>query len=52
MQFGIFFELFVPRPFTAEADRTAYDDALEQAALADELGFDRASSTTAATSRS
>jgi alkanesulfonate monooxygenase SsuD/methylene tetrahydromethanopterin reductase-like flavin-dependent oxidoreductase (luciferase family) len=40
MQFGIFFELSVPRPFTAEAERKAYDDALEQAALADELGFD------------
>ncbi|MGH7897517.1 MAG: LLM class flavin-dependent oxidoreductase [Candidatus Binatia bacterium] len=40
MQFGIFFELSVPRPFDADAERQVYDNALEQARLADELGFD------------
>jgi alkanesulfonate monooxygenase SsuD/methylene tetrahydromethanopterin reductase-like flavin-dependent oxidoreductase (luciferase family) len=40
VKFGIFFELSVPRPFTPGAERTVYDNALEQARLADELGFD------------
>ena len=40
MDFGIFFELSVPRPFTAEAERRVYEHALAQAELADELGFD------------
>jgi len=40
MRFGIFFELSVPRPLTRGAEQQVYADALEQAVLADELGFD------------
>ena len=40
MQFGLFFELSVPRPFTGDAERCVFENALEQARLADELGFD------------
>src|SRR5262245_12329945 len=40
MQFGIFFELSVPRPFAGDAERRVYEHALEQARVADELGFD------------
>jgi alkanesulfonate monooxygenase SsuD/methylene tetrahydromethanopterin reductase-like flavin-dependent oxidoreductase (luciferase family) len=40
MKFGIFFELSVPRPFSAEVERQVILNALEQARLADELGFD------------
>ena len=40
MQFGIFFELSVPRPFTDGIERQVYENALEQARVADELGFD------------
>ncbi len=40
MKFGIFFELSVPRPFTREGEQAVYRNALEQARLADELGFD------------
>ena len=40
MRFGIFFELSVPRPLTRAAEQQVYANALEQAALADELGFD------------
>ncbi len=40
MRFGIFFELSTPRPFGPESERTVYRHALEQARLADELGFD------------
>ncbi len=40
MRFGLFFELSVPRPTTREAEQQVYDNALEQAILADELGFD------------
>ncbi|HVR30927.1 MAG TPA: LLM class flavin-dependent oxidoreductase [Thermoanaerobaculia bacterium] len=39
MQFGIFFELSVPRPFSPEAERRVYEDAIEQIRLADSLGF-------------
>ncbi len=39
MKFGIFFELSVPRPFSAEREREVFENALEQARLADELGF-------------
>lgn len=42
MEFGVFFELSVPRPFTRENESAAYFDALAQATLADELGFDNA----------
>ena len=40
MKFGIFFEISVPRPWDAESERTVYEHCLEQAQLADELGFD------------
>jgi len=40
MKFGIFFELSVPRPFTAEGERRVFEHALEQVRLADALGFD------------
>jgi alkanesulfonate monooxygenase SsuD/methylene tetrahydromethanopterin reductase-like flavin-dependent oxidoreductase (luciferase family) len=40
MKFGIFFELSVPRPFTREQESQSFFNALEQARLADELGFD------------
>ena len=40
MEFGIFFELSVPRPFADGVERAVYENALEQARLADELGFD------------
>src|SRR2546423_7925643 len=40
MRFGIFFEMSTPRPFTRTVERQVYDNALEQARLADELGFD------------
>ncbi|MBV8691879.1 MAG: LLM class flavin-dependent oxidoreductase, partial [Actinobacteria bacterium] len=40
MKFGIFFELSVPRPWDNGAEKLVYDNALEQARLADELGFD------------
>jgi alkanesulfonate monooxygenase SsuD/methylene tetrahydromethanopterin reductase-like flavin-dependent oxidoreductase (luciferase family) len=41
MQFGLFYELSVPRPWTREAERTVYNNALEQVKLADTLGFDQ-----------
>jgi alkanesulfonate monooxygenase SsuD/methylene tetrahydromethanopterin reductase-like flavin-dependent oxidoreductase (luciferase family) len=40
MRFGIFFELSVPRPFTTDMEQRVYHNALEQARVADELGFD------------
>ena len=40
MQFGIFFEMSTPRPFTRDAELKVFHNALEQARLADELGFD------------
>jgi alkanesulfonate monooxygenase SsuD/methylene tetrahydromethanopterin reductase-like flavin-dependent oxidoreductase (luciferase family) len=40
MQFGLFFELSVPRPFAADTERHVFENALEQARVADELGFD------------
>ena len=40
MKFGIFFELSVPRPWTHDSERIVYENALEQAAVADEVGFD------------
>jgi alkanesulfonate monooxygenase SsuD/methylene tetrahydromethanopterin reductase-like flavin-dependent oxidoreductase (luciferase family) len=39
MKFGLFFELSVPRPFTPEGEHQVFMNALEQARLADELGF-------------
>ena len=40
MRFGIFFEISVPRPFGGGAERKVFENSLEQARLADELGFD------------
>ena len=40
MRFGIFFELSVPPPFGRAEEQRVYREALEQAVLADELGFD------------
>jgi alkanesulfonate monooxygenase SsuD/methylene tetrahydromethanopterin reductase-like flavin-dependent oxidoreductase (luciferase family) len=40
VNFGIFFELSVPRPFAPGSERLVYENALEQARLADELGFE------------
>jgi alkanesulfonate monooxygenase SsuD/methylene tetrahydromethanopterin reductase-like flavin-dependent oxidoreductase (luciferase family) len=40
VHFGIFFELSTPRPFTRAVERQVWHNALEQARLADELGFD------------
>ena len=40
MKFGIFFEMSTPRPFSGGIEKQVYDNALEQARLADELGFD------------
>ncbi|HSD11765.1 MAG TPA: LLM class flavin-dependent oxidoreductase [Candidatus Binatia bacterium] len=40
MQFGLFFELSVPRPFGGDAERRVFENALEQARVAEEIGFD------------
>src|SRR5262245_8877085 len=40
MKFGIFYEISVPRPWERETERQVYDNCIEQAVLADELGFD------------
>lgn len=40
MKFGIFFEMSTPRPFTPAVETSVYHHALEQARVADELGFD------------
>jgi len=40
MKFGVFFEVSVPRPLTRVAEQDAYRHTLEQARLADQLGFD------------
>ena len=40
MQFGLFFELSVPRPFADGVERAVYERSLEQVRLADALGFD------------
>jgi alkanesulfonate monooxygenase SsuD/methylene tetrahydromethanopterin reductase-like flavin-dependent oxidoreductase (luciferase family) len=42
MKFGLFFELSTPRPFTTEAQRMVFENAIEQTVLADELGFSSA----------
>jgi alkanesulfonate monooxygenase SsuD/methylene tetrahydromethanopterin reductase-like flavin-dependent oxidoreductase (luciferase family) len=41
MKFGIFFELSAPRPIRRGVEQRVYHEALEQARLADELGFDQ-----------
>jgi alkanesulfonate monooxygenase SsuD/methylene tetrahydromethanopterin reductase-like flavin-dependent oxidoreductase (luciferase family) len=40
VKFGIFFELSVPRPLARDQEQQVYHNALEQARLADDLGFD------------
>ncbi len=40
MKFGIFYELSVPRPFDASAERQVFENSLAQIRLADELGFE------------
>src|SRR5262249_51272732 len=40
MKFGIFYELQMPRPWTAEGELTLYQNALDQVELADRLGYD------------
>lgn len=40
MKFGIFFEISIPRPWGSETERTVYNNCIEQAVLADEMGFD------------
>jgi alkanesulfonate monooxygenase SsuD/methylene tetrahydromethanopterin reductase-like flavin-dependent oxidoreductase (luciferase family) len=40
MQFGLFYEHQVPRPWDVEAERRVLLDALEQIALADRLGIE------------
>lgn len=42
MKFGLFFELSVPRPLSRDLEQAAIGNALEQARVADELGFDTA----------
>ncbi len=39
MQFGVFCEIPVPRPWTRDKEREAYQHTLAQAVLADELGY-------------
>jgi alkanesulfonate monooxygenase SsuD/methylene tetrahydromethanopterin reductase-like flavin-dependent oxidoreductase (luciferase family) len=40
LEFGLFLELSVPRPWTQDSERQVYENALEQVRLADQLGFD------------
>lgn len=39
MRFGLMYEISIPRPWGPETERTVYDRCIEQAVLADELGF-------------
>jgi alkanesulfonate monooxygenase SsuD/methylene tetrahydromethanopterin reductase-like flavin-dependent oxidoreductase (luciferase family) len=39
MKFAVFYEIPVPKPFTVEKEHQAYKDTLEQAVLADKVGF-------------
>jgi alkanesulfonate monooxygenase SsuD/methylene tetrahydromethanopterin reductase-like flavin-dependent oxidoreductase (luciferase family) len=41
VKFGIFFELSTPRPWTPESQAQVYKNSIEQAALAESLGFDQ-----------
>jgi alkanesulfonate monooxygenase SsuD/methylene tetrahydromethanopterin reductase-like flavin-dependent oxidoreductase (luciferase family) len=41
MKFGIFYEHSVQKPWTRQSELRAYEQALEQIELADELGFDQ-----------
>jgi alkanesulfonate monooxygenase SsuD/methylene tetrahydromethanopterin reductase-like flavin-dependent oxidoreductase (luciferase family) len=40
MKFGLFFEIQCPKPWQADTERRVFDEAIEQAVLADRLGFD------------
>ena len=40
MKFGIFYELQMPRPWTADGELALYQNALDQVELADKLGYD------------
>jgi alkanesulfonate monooxygenase SsuD/methylene tetrahydromethanopterin reductase-like flavin-dependent oxidoreductase (luciferase family) len=40
MRFALFYEIPVPRPWDEDSERRAYAEVLEQAILADKLGFD------------
>ena len=40
MEFGLFLELSVPRPWSPGAERKVYENALEQVRLAEAVGFD------------
>ena len=40
MKFGIFYELQLPRPWTADGELNLYQNALDQLELADRLGYD------------
>ncbi len=42
MKFGVFYELQLPRPWTEESEHRLFQEALDQIALADELGIDHA----------
>lgn len=40
MKLGFFFELQLPRPWDPDSEHRVYKEAIEQAELADKLGFD------------
>ena len=40
MKFGVFYELQLPRPWTAESEHTLLKDALDEIELADRMGYD------------
>ena len=42
MNFGIFYEHQIPRPWDADAEHRIYREALEQVELADRIGIDYA----------
>ena len=42
MKFGVFYELQLPRPWTAESEHTLLKHALDEIELADRLGYDYA----------
>src|SRR6187551_2421181 len=42
MKFGVFYELQLPRPWTAESEHTLLKNALDEIELADRLGYDYA----------
>jgi alkanesulfonate monooxygenase SsuD/methylene tetrahydromethanopterin reductase-like flavin-dependent oxidoreductase (luciferase family) len=40
MQFGVFYEMQLPKPWKADSERALFHHALEQVVLADRLGYD------------